>query len=51
MVGDDREVMTCSRPQSAVPGVKAPASQFRINIAMGSREYPLADAADPSRSR
>ena len=28
--------------------VKTPATQFRINIAMGSREYPVADAADPS---
>jgi hypothetical protein len=28
--------------------VKAPAARFRLNIAMGSREYPLEDAADPS---
>lgn len=28
--------------------VKAPATRFRLNIAMGSREYPVADAADPS---
>ena len=28
--------------------VKAPSPRFRLNIAMGSREYPVADAADPS---
>jgi hypothetical protein len=28
--------------------VKAPSARFRLNIAMGSREYPLAEAADPS---
>ena len=28
--------------------VKAPSPRFRLNIAMGSREYPTADAADPS---
>jgi hypothetical protein len=28
--------------------VKAPSSRFRINIAVGSREYPVQDAADPS---
>ena len=28
--------------------VQAPSARFRLNIAMGSREYPLADAADPS---
>jgi len=28
--------------------VTAPSSQFRINIAVGSREYPREDAADPS---
>jgi len=28
--------------------VNAPSARFRINIAMGSREYPLEDAADPS---
>jgi hypothetical protein len=28
--------------------VKAPSDRFRLNIAMGSREYPVADAADPS---
>ena len=28
--------------------VQAPSSQFRINIAVGSREYPREDAADPS---
>lgn len=28
--------------------VKTPSAQFRINIVMGSREYPVADAADPS---
>jgi hypothetical protein len=28
--------------------VKSPSARFRINIAMGSREYPAADAADPS---
>ena len=28
--------------------VKAPSTRFRLNIAIGSREYPAADAADPS---
>ena len=28
--------------------VKAPSARFRLNIAIGSREYPAADAADPS---
>jgi hypothetical protein len=28
--------------------VKAPSPRFRLNIAMGSREYPAEDAADPS---
>ena len=28
--------------------VKAPAARYRINVAVGSREYPAADAADPS---
>jgi hypothetical protein len=28
--------------------VKAPAAQFRVNIAIGSKEYPAAEAADPS---
>lgn len=28
--------------------VKAPSSRFRVNIAVGSREYPVQDAADPS---
>jgi hypothetical protein len=28
--------------------VKVPSAGFRLNIAMGSREYPVADAADPS---
>jgi hypothetical protein len=28
--------------------VKAPSTRFRVNIAVGSREYPVADAADPS---
>jgi hypothetical protein len=28
--------------------VKAPSARFRINIAIGSREYPVEDAADPS---
>ena len=28
--------------------VKAPSPRFRLNIAMGSREFPVADAADPS---
>ena len=28
--------------------VKAPSPRFRLTIAMGSREYPAADAADPS---
>jgi hypothetical protein len=28
--------------------VKVPSARFRINIAVGSREYPTADAADPS---
>lgn len=28
--------------------VKAPSARFRLNIAMGSREYPVAGAADPS---
>jgi hypothetical protein len=28
--------------------VKAPSPRFRINIAIGSREYPVTDAADPS---
>jgi hypothetical protein len=28
--------------------VNAPAARFRINIAMGSREYPVESAADPS---
>jgi hypothetical protein len=28
--------------------VKSPAAQFRINIAMGTAAYPLAEAADPS---
>jgi hypothetical protein len=28
--------------------VKAPSARFRLNIAMGSREYPIEDAADPS---
>ena len=28
--------------------VKSPESRFRLNIAMGSREYPVEDAADPS---
>jgi hypothetical protein len=28
--------------------VKAPSARFRLNIVMGSREYPVADAADPS---
>ena len=28
--------------------VKAPEKRFRLNIAMGSREYPVEDAADPS---
>ena len=28
--------------------VKAPAARFRVNIAVGSREYPAEDAADPS---
>jgi hypothetical protein len=28
--------------------VQAPSSQFRINVAVGSREYPREEAADPS---
>lgn len=28
--------------------LEAPAAKFRINIAVGSREYPAAEAADPS---
>jgi hypothetical protein len=28
--------------------VPAPSSRFRVNIAMGTREYPVEDAADPS---
>ena len=28
--------------------VKAPSTRFRLNIVIGSREYPAADAADPS---
>jgi hypothetical protein len=28
--------------------VKTPSAQFRLNIAIGSREYPVAEAADPS---
>lgn len=28
--------------------VTAPAPQFRVNIKLGSKEYPLAEAADPS---
>jgi hypothetical protein len=28
--------------------VKAPSPQFRINIALGTKEYPKAEAADPS---
>lgn len=28
--------------------VKSPSSRFRVNIAVGSREYPVEDAADPS---
>jgi hypothetical protein len=28
--------------------VKAPLAQFRLNIVMGSRDFPVADAADPS---
>ena len=28
--------------------VKAPSASLRLNIAMGSREYPVAEAADPS---
>ena len=28
--------------------VAAPAPQFRVNIKLGSKEYPKADAADPS---
>jgi hypothetical protein len=28
--------------------VKAPSARFRLNIAMGSREYPIEDAADPN---
>lgn len=28
--------------------VQAPSAQFRVNIAIGSAAYPLADAADPS---
>jgi hypothetical protein len=28
--------------------VKAPSPRFRLNIAVGSRDYPVADAADPS---
>lgn len=28
--------------------VKAPSSRFRVNIAMGTSEYPVEDAADPS---
>ena len=28
--------------------VKAPSTRFRLNIAIGSRDYPAADAADPS---
>ena len=28
--------------------VKAPSARFRLNIVMGSREFPVADAADPS---
>jgi len=28
--------------------VKAPSATFRLNVAMGSRDYPVADAADPS---
>ena len=28
--------------------VKAPSARFRLNIVMGSREYPVGDAADPS---
>jgi hypothetical protein len=28
--------------------VKSPSAKFRINIAVGTREYPAADAADPS---
>jgi hypothetical protein len=28
--------------------VTAPSARFRLNIAMGSREYPVEDAADPS---
>jgi hypothetical protein len=28
--------------------VKAPSTRYRLNIALGSREYPVEDAADPS---
>ena len=28
--------------------VKAPSARFRLNVAMGSREFPAEDAADPS---
>src|SRR2546423_866076 len=28
--------------------VKSPAAQFRINVAIGGREHPIAEAADPS---
>src|SRR5258708_29327311 len=28
--------------------VKAPSATFRLNVAMGSRDYPVADAADPT---
>jgi hypothetical protein len=28
--------------------LKAPSARFRVNIVMGSREYPVEDAADPS---
>jgi hypothetical protein len=28
--------------------VKAPSPRFRVNVAVGSREYPVQDAADPS---
>jgi hypothetical protein len=28
--------------------VKAPSARYRLNIALGSREFPVEDAADPS---
>jgi hypothetical protein len=31
-----------------VEAVKSPSARFRINIAMGTADYPIAEAADPS---